>query len=83
MHHHRHVELARELLGGREMIRVRMGVDEIVDAQTILGGERHVAVDLAEFRVDQRRGASVLAADQVGAAAAGGDSFEYHGCALR
>ena len=52
------------------MIRVSMGVDEIADAQPILCGQRDVAVDLAELRVDQRRGAGLLAADQVGPAAA-------------
>jgi hypothetical protein len=31
MRHHRHAELARELLGCREMIGVHMGVDEIAD----------------------------------------------------
>jgi hypothetical protein len=47
------------------MIRVRVGVDEISDAQTLPCGERDVAVDLAEFRVNQRRGAGLLAADDI------------------
>ena len=78
MHHHRHAELARELLGRREMIRVSVGVDEIVDPQTVACGQRDVAVDLTELRVDQGGGASLLAADQVGAAAAGGHGFKDH-----
>ena len=78
MHDHRHTELVRELLGCREMIRVRVGIDEVADPQTVARGERDVAVDLAEFRVDQRRGAGLLAADEVGAAAAGGYCFENH-----
>ena len=82
MHDHRHIELARELLSCREMIRVRMGIDEIPDAQTIPCGQRDVAVDLAELRVDQRRSTGLLAADDIGPAAAGCHCFEYHCCAL-
>jgi hypothetical protein len=78
MHHYRHSELTPELLGCREMIRVRVCVDEIPNAQTIPCGQREVAVNLAEFRVDQRRGAGILAADDIGPAAAGGHCFEYH-----
>ncbi len=52
MHHYRHTELARELLRCREMICVRMGIDGIPDTQTLSCGQRDVAVDLPEFRVD-------------------------------
>ncbi len=45
MHHHRHTELARELLGCGEMIRVRVRVDEIPDAQTVPCGQRQVTVE--------------------------------------
>src|ERR1700733_11225580 len=83
MHHHRHIELARELLSSGEMIRMCMGIDEIPEAQTILCGQRGVAVDLAELRVDQRRSTGLLTADDIGPAAAGRHCFKYHCCALR
>jgi hypothetical protein len=34
------------------MIRVRVRIDEIPDAQTVLCCQSNVAVDLAQFRVD-------------------------------
>ncbi len=81
MHHHRHPELASELLGCGEMIRVRVRIDEIADAQAVTRGERDVAVDLAELRINQCRGASLLAANHVRPASAGGDRLEKHSMA--
>src|ERR1700691_2173285 len=81
MHDYRHTQLASQLLTGREMIRVRMGVDEIPYAQSIFCSQRDVAVDLAELRVDQRRGAGLLAPDKIGEAPAASHCFEYH-CAI-
>src|ERR1700722_16978258 len=81
MHDHWHTQLTSELLTGREMIRVRMRVDEIAYAQPIFCSQRDVSVDLAELRVDQRRGAGLLAADEIGSAAAASYCFEYH-CAI-
>jgi len=52
MHHYRYAELARELLGCGEMIRMCVRIDEISDAQTVPRGQRGVAVDLAKLRVD-------------------------------
>ena len=78
MHHHRHPKLASELLGCGEMIRVRVCIDEIADSQAVARGEREVAVDLAELRINQRRGASLLAADHVRPASAGGSRLEKH-----
>ena len=76
MHYHRDCELAGELLGRREMIRMRVRVDEISDAQAVLCSQRNVAVDLAKLRIDQHCGASLLATDEVGAAAADGHCFK-------
>ena len=78
MHDHWHIRLSSQLLTGGEMIRVRMGVDEIAYAQTISCGQCQVAVDLAELRIDERRSASLLAADDIGAAPAASHCFEYH-----
>jgi len=52
MHYHGDTELARELLSCGEMIRMRVRIDEISDAQTIPCGQRGIAVDLAKLRVD-------------------------------
>jgi len=61
------------------MIGVSVCVNEVVDAQTMLGGQCLIAVELARFRVDQRGGAGLLAAQQVGAAASGSYGFKNHG----
>jgi len=52
MHHHRDAKLACELLSCGEMIRMRVRIDEISDAQAIARGQRGIAVDLAKLRVD-------------------------------
>jgi hypothetical protein len=78
MHDHWYAELARKLLSRREMIRVSMGIDKIPDAQTIFCGQRQVTIDLTELRVDQRGGAGLLAAYDVGAASASDHCFEFH-----
>lgn len=52
MHYHRNPELARELLRCREMICVRMGIDEIPDTQTVPRRQGDVAVDLPELWVN-------------------------------
>jgi hypothetical protein len=44
MHDHRHIEPARELLGCRKMIRVRMRIDQIPDAHAVLRSQCEVAV---------------------------------------
>jgi hypothetical protein len=78
VHHHRHASLPRELPGRREMVGVGVGVDQVADAQAVTGGERNIVVDLADFRIDQRRTAAtgLAAADQVRLAAASGDLFD-------
>jgi glycine/D-amino acid oxidase-like deaminating enzyme len=78
VHDHRRPELARKLLRGGEVVRVGVRIDEVVDSQAVARGEGQVAIDLAQFRVDQRRSAGVLAADQVGLAAAGRHSLQNH-----
>jgi hypothetical protein len=54
----------------------------MADAQPMLTGERQVAIDLACFRVYQRRRAGLAATDQIGPAPTGHDLFEYHGLPL-
>jgi hypothetical protein len=76
MHHDRHSELARQLLGCGKMIRVRVRIDEIPDAQTVPRGRREVAIKLPKLGVDQCCGAGFLAADDIGTAPTGGDCFE-------
>jgi hypothetical protein len=78
VHHDRHGQLPCQLPGCREMVGVGVGVDQVTDAQAITRGERKVVVDLADFRIDQRCRAGVLAADKIGLAAASGDLFENH-----
>jgi hypothetical protein len=78
MHDYRHPELARQLLGCRKMVGVCMGVDEIPDAQPIARGERDIAVNLTELRVDERGRAGRLAADDIRPTAARGHRFEFN-----
>src|ERR1700733_8877000 len=76
VHHHRPSQLASKLPGRGKMIRVRVRIDEIPDAQTISCSQRNVPVDLAELGVDQRGGAGFLASDHIGPAAARRYCFE-------
>ena len=76
MHYHRDAKLARELLSCGEMIRMRMRIDEISDAQSALCSQSNVAVDLAKLRIDQHCGASLLATYEVRPAAADGHCFK-------
>jgi hypothetical protein len=68
MHHDRRIESARELVTGREMIRMCMRIDEIADAQSMLTGERQVTIDLAGFRIYQGSRAGLSTTDQIGPA---------------
>src|SRR2546426_7581537 len=61
------------------MVGMRVRVDDEVDAQPVARGLRQVAVDLARLGVDQRGGAALAAADEVGLAASGGNLLEDHG----
>jgi hypothetical protein len=79
MHDDRHAQLAPDLLGGGEMIRVRMRIDDVVKPQPVAGRERLIAIDLADLGIDERRRAAVRATDEIGLAAAGRDLFEQHG----
>jgi hypothetical protein len=65
MHHHRHTQLLCQRSRCREVIGVRVGVDQVVDAQPVARGERQVLVDAAQLGVDQRCSAGLLAADQI------------------
>jgi hypothetical protein len=78
VHHHRHIETAGELTISGEMIRVRMCIDQIADAQAVLTGEREAAIDLAHFRIYQRGRARLSATYQIRPTPTGRDLFEYH-----
>ena len=78
VHHDRRIETPRELAIGGEMIRVRMRIDEVADAQSMLRGERQVTIDLARFRIYQRSRAGLTTTDQIGPAPTRRDLFEYH-----
>ncbi len=60
------------------MVGVGVRVDDVVEAQPRPGGEREVAVDLAQLRVDEHRTARLGAAHEIGEAAAGAYLFENH-----
>ena len=79
VHDHRHVEPSCELARAREVIGVGVRVDQVADPQALARRERDVAVDLAQLGIDDRRGAGVGVADEVGLATAGCDLLEDHG----
>src|SRR5436305_8708437 len=60
------------------MIRVGVRLDDVVDAHAALGGERHVAIELLEVRIDEHRRAGLVARDQVRQASATADLLEQH-----
>jgi len=78
------VALPPELARGGEVIGVGVGLDDVVDADALLGGKREIAIDLIQRRIDEQAGARLLAADQIRQAAAGAHLFEEHGaCCAR
>ena len=50
VHDDGHVEPRRELVRGREVIGMRVRVDEITNAQPVAGSAREIAVDLPQLR---------------------------------
>ena len=69
-----------ELARGREVICMGMRVDDVMDPHAVAHRRDLIAVDLVNLGIDQRRGTSFLAADQIGLAAAGRDLLEDHAC---
>jgi hypothetical protein len=49
-----------------------------VDAQTVTRGQREIAIDQADFRIDEHSRTTFGAANQVGLTASGSETFEYH-----
>jgi hypothetical protein len=78
VHDDRRVKLIRELPRRGEMIGMRVGIDEITEAQAMTRRQCVVAVNLAELGINQGRGAGFLATDQVGAATPAGNGLKYH-----
>jgi hypothetical protein len=79
VHHHRDAQCLAQLLRGRKMIGMGMGIDDVMDAHARLGGQREIMVDLTDFGIDQRGNARIRAADEIGLASARGDLLENHG----
>ena len=71
VHDARDAEPSRELARRREVIRVRVRVDDVVDADAGLADERERAIDLRQLGIDHHAGAGLAARDHVRAAAAG------------
>jgi hypothetical protein len=71
-------ELLPELASGGEVIGMRVRLDNVVDAHAALGRHRDVTIELIEVRIDEHRGARIVAPDQVRQEAAGPDLLEQH-----
>src|SRR4029077_20301985 len=78
MHDDRHGQPARKLRSRGEMIRVGVRVDQVADMQTIARSQPEVAIELADFGVDEQCRARVRASHQIRLAAACGDVLEDH-----
>ncbi len=76
------IEPRGELLRRGEVIGVRVGVDQVVDAQSAARRRRQVTVDQADLRIDERAGAALGATDQVRLAAPGAELLEDHRSSL-
>src|SRR6266403_4566185 len=70
--------LPGKLLSGREMIRVGMRVDEVMDAQAVARSHRGITIDETDFRIDEDGRTAVAAADQIGLATASAEPLEDH-----
>ena len=78
VHDDGHAEPQPELGVRREVVGVRVRVDEIMDAQPVAGRAREVTVDLPQLGIDQHCRAGVGAADEIRLAPARGDLLEDH-----
>ena len=78
MHDHWDFEPPREFLRRREVIRVRVRIDQEADPHPVLVSEREIAVDLRDLGIDQRGGAGRVAPDEVRLASTGGNLLEDH-----
>ena len=66
-----YAEPSRELARRREVIRVRVRVDDVVDADTGFADEGECAIDLRKLGIDHHPGTGFAARDHIRAAAAG------------
>ena len=80
MHDGQRAEAVCQLASGREVIGVRVRVDDEANAQRVARRQRQVAVDLTDLGIDHRPGARVGTAQQVRLATTGGNPFEDHDC---
>src|ERR1700692_1295501 len=78
MHDDRHGQPARKLRSRGEMIRVGVRVDQVADMQTIARSQPEVAIQLADFGVDEHCRARVRTSHQIRLAAACRDVLEDH-----
>jgi hypothetical protein len=78
MHSNGYVEFPGKLLGSGKMVGVRMRINQVVDAQTVTRGQRDVAINQADFWIDERCCTTFGATNQVGLTSPGSETFEYH-----
>ena len=77
-HHHLRVEGAGDLTRGGEMVGVGVGVDGVADREAVTRGKAAIALDGADLGIDHGGDVALVAADDVGAAAADFDGFKDH-----
>lgn len=81
-HHHLRVQRLADLARRGEVICMRVRVDRVADGEAMFRGEAAIALDGADFRVDNSGNVRFGASEQVGAAAADFDGFEDHALPL-
>src|SRR5262245_44868550 len=79
VHDGRYAEPSPELARRREVVGVRVGVDQVVETDAGLPDQAEEPVDLRQLRVDDHAAARLRAADEIAAAAASADLLEQHG----
>jgi hypothetical protein len=82
VHGDRYIEPVRQLASCGEVVGVGVCIDCITDTQSVARGEREVAIDLTELRVNQCGCAALCAADEIRPATTRGYLLEQHGDAL-
>src|SRR5258708_39735010 len=70
VHRHGRIQVPGKLLSGRKMVRMRLGVDEVTDAQAVTRSQGGVAIDETTLRIDADGRAAIAAADPAGLATA-------------
>ncbi len=79
VHDDRGIQHFAQFAAGRKMIRVRMRVDQVADADARPRGQSDVMIDLLQGRIDQDRRMCFGTSQKVGLAAPRGNLLEDHG----